>query len=114
VSQWWRETLQADAALEMPARRMLAPGARERGGASAAPASPQLCTCFDVSVARACEALATATGDAAERVARTQSTLRCGTNCGSCLPHLRRLAQEQIDLANPVILRGVAGSMAAP
>ena len=26
--------------------------------------------------------------------------LRCGTNCGSCLPHLRRLAQEQ---CNPVL-----------
>ena len=114
VSQWWRETLQADAALEMPARRMLAPGARERGGgAAAAPASPQLCTCFNVSVAQAEAALATASGDAAQRIAQTQGQLRCGTNCGSCLPHLRRLAQEQITLANPVILRAVAGSMAA-
>ena len=98
VSQWWRETLQADAALEMPARRMLAPGARERGGAAAAPASPQLCTCFDVSVAAASDALAAATGDTAARIAQTQERLRCGTNCGSCLPHLRRLAQEQVDL----------------
>ncbi len=93
--QWWRETLQADAALDMPARRMLAPGARERQGAGAAPASPQLCTCFNVSVAQAEAALAAATGDAAQRIAQTQAQLRCGTNCGSCLPHLRRLAQEQ-------------------
>ena len=98
VSQWWRDTLQADTALEMPARRMLAPGARERGGAAAAPPSPQLCTCLNVSVAQACEALAAATGDAAQRIEQTQATLRCGTNCGSCLPHLRRLAQEQINL----------------
>ena len=98
VSQWWRDTLQADAALEMPARRMLAPGARERGGASAAPASPQLCTCFNVSVAAATESLAAATGDTTSRIAQTQDKLRCGTHCGSCLPHLRRLAREQVDL----------------
>jgi assimilatory nitrate reductase catalytic subunit len=112
VSQWWRETLQGDAALEMPARRMLAPGARERGGGAAAPASPQLCTCFNVSVAQAETALAAATGVAAQRIAQTQAQLRCGTNCGSCLPHLRRLAQERITLANPaehadVILRAM-------
>ena len=98
VSQWWRDTLQADTALEMPARRMLAPGARDRGGASAVPASPQLCTCFNVSVAAATESLAAATGDTASRIAQTQEKLRCGTNCGSCLPHLRRLAQEQVGL----------------
>jgi assimilatory nitrate reductase catalytic subunit len=97
LAQWWRETLQGDAALAMPARRMLAPGARERQGVAAAPASPQLCTCFDVSVAQAGTALAAAAGDAAQRVARAQAQLRCGTNCGSCLPHLRRLAQEHLD-----------------
>ena len=95
LSQWWRETLQGDEPLAMPARRMLAPGAREgrRGGAESA--SPQLCTCFNVSVAQATNSLAAATGDPAQRVAQTQAQLRCGTNCGSCLPHLRRLAQEQ-------------------
>ena len=95
------------------AGRLLAPGARD-GGRGAAPASPQLCTCFDVSVARATTALAAAAGDAAQRVAQAQAQLRCGTHCGSCLPHLRRLAQEQSALADPaVILRPVAGSAAA-
>jgi assimilatory nitrate reductase catalytic subunit len=102
LSQWWREMLQGDAALPMPARRMLAPGAREGqgGGANSAPASPQLCTCFNVTVAQATAALVAAPGDPAQRVAQTQQQLRCGTNCGSCLPHLRRLAQEQ---CNPVL-----------
>ncbi|MEP6506073.1 MAG: hypothetical protein ABJD97_22245, partial [Betaproteobacteria bacterium] len=76
----------------MPARRLLAPGARAGGGV-AAPASPQLCTGFDVGVAAATGALATASGDAAQRLAQTQAQLKCGTNCGSCLPVLRRLAQ---------------------
>jgi assimilatory nitrate reductase catalytic subunit len=75
---------------------MLAPGAREGGrdGAAAVPASPQLCTCFNVSVMQATGALEAATGDARERLAQCQAQLRCGTNCGSCLPHLRRLAQQ--------------------
>jgi assimilatory nitrate reductase catalytic subunit len=101
LSQWWRETLQGDAALPMPARRMLAPGARAgQDGAGSVSAGPQLCTCFNVSVAQAATALAAATGDPAQRLLQTQQQLRCGTNCGSCLPHLRRLAQAQ---CNPVL-----------
>jgi len=99
VSQWWRETLQSDAALDMPARRMLAPGAREAAGAAPVAASPQLCTCFDVSVAQVQAALSAATGDTSQRIAQAQAQLHCGTNCGSCLPHLRRLAQQQVDNA---------------
>jgi len=43
-------------------------------------------------VAAAIAALAAAPGDAAQRLAATQAQLRCGTQCGSCLPTLRRLA----------------------
>jgi len=93
LAAWWRETLQGDAPLAMPAYRLLAPGARE-GRADAAPASPQLCTCFDVSVAQVTDALAAAAGDAGARLAQVQDKLRCGTNCGSCLPRLRGLAQQ--------------------
>jgi assimilatory nitrate reductase catalytic subunit len=96
LSQWWRETLQTDGPLAMPARRMLAPGAREGVGSGAPSASPQLCTCFNVSVAQATVALSAAAGDAAQRLAQAQTQLRCGTNCGSCLPHLRRLAHAAL------------------
>jgi assimilatory nitrate reductase catalytic subunit len=92
LEAWWRELLQSDAPLDMPARRLLAPGARE--SAPVAAAGPQLCACFGVSEAAACSALAAAAGSAAERVAATQAALRCGTNCGSCLPRLKALAQE--------------------
>ena len=93
LAAWWRETLQGGAPLTMPAYRLLAPGARE-GRTDAAPASPQLCTCFNVSVAQVTDALAASTGDAGARLAQAQAQLRCGSNCGSCLPHLRRLAQQ--------------------
>ncbi len=92
LAAWWRAALLDDAPLAMPARRMLAPGARDTRVGSA-PASAQLCTCFDISVAAAGAALAAASGDASQRLAQTQAALRCGTNCGSCLPQLRRFAQ---------------------
>ncbi|MFL6696519.1 MAG: molybdopterin-dependent oxidoreductase [Vitreoscilla sp.] len=100
LAQWWRDTLLAVGPLAMPARRMLAPGAREGGARGpAAPASPQLCTCLDVSVDAATSALAAAEGDSAQRLVQVQAQLRCGTNCGSCLPRLRRLAQEAAERA---------------
>ncbi|HEX4509873.1 MAG TPA: molybdopterin dinucleotide binding domain-containing protein, partial [Burkholderiaceae bacterium] len=100
LAQWWRETLQGAEPLAMPARRMLVPGAREGGILGpATPSSPQLCTCFDVSVASATAALKAADGDSSQRLARAQSQLRCGTNCGSCLPRLRRLAQAAAERA---------------
>ncbi len=105
---WWRETLQADTPLAMPAQRMLAPGAREQGDASRRAASAQLCTCFDVSVDAATAALAAAAGDAAQRLAQTQAGLRCGTNCGSCLPNLRRLAQAAVDATAPAVSAAAA------
>ena len=92
LAAWWREALLSGAALEMPARRMLVPGAREAG--AALPSSPQLCTCFDLSIAAVTAALDAARGDAAQRLAQVQGALKCGTNCGSCLPNLRRMAQS--------------------
>jgi assimilatory nitrate reductase catalytic subunit len=100
LAQWWRDLLQGGGPLAMPARQMLAPGAREGGArVPATPASAQLCTCLDVSVAAASAALASADGDPAQRLARVQAQLKCGTNCGSCLPRLRRMAQEAAERA---------------
>ena len=41
------------------------------------------------------EMLATALGAPAERLTQLQRQLRCGTECGSCLPTLKRLVAEQ-------------------
>ena len=56
--------------------------------------SPQVCNCFDVSEARIREQLAHCSGSDAERLASLQGALRCGTQCGSCLPTLRRLVTQ--------------------
>ncbi len=49
----------------------------------------QSCNCFDVSEAEVVTCLASYGGSAEARLAQLQATLKCGTNCGSCLPALR-------------------------
>ncbi|MBV8379548.1 MAG: molybdopterin-dependent oxidoreductase [Paucibacter sp.] len=71
-------------------RRLLAPEGSV--GSVATPArSTQVCNCLDVSQARIEAVLRACTGSAPERLAAVQQQLRCGTQCGSCLPTLRRL-----------------------
>jgi len=61
---------------------------------SATPAAARgriVCSCFDVSEA---EIRAAVAGGA--RLEELQSRLRCGTECGSCVPELRRLVTEAV------------------
>jgi len=50
-----------------------------------------ICQCWNVSEEEICTALADISGAPAERMASLQSQLKCGTNCGSCVPELRQL-----------------------
>jgi len=61
---------------------------------SATPAAARgriVCGCYDVSEA---EIRAAVAGGA--RLEELQSRLRCGTECGSCVPELRRLVTEAV------------------
>ena len=53
--------------------------------------SPQICACHDVSEARICAVLPACTGDATQRLVQLQRQLKCGTDCGSCMPTLKAL-----------------------
>jgi assimilatory nitrate reductase catalytic subunit len=88
---WLRTLLEADETLPGPGRQLLAPGALAQK--NAAPRSPQVCTCFNVDEATIRAALPRCSGSADQRLAQLQGSLKCGTNCGSCLPTLRRLVQ---------------------
>ncbi|WP_398501334.1 molybdopterin-dependent oxidoreductase [Variovorax sp.] len=77
---------------ELPAqdygRLLLSPGAR-------APVAVQsrgkpVCTCFNVTDLAIERQLRRCDGSPAERLAALQGALKCGTNCGSCLPELKR------------------------
>jgi assimilatory nitrate reductase catalytic subunit len=90
ADEWVRNLLQDEQPAEGLTRQLLAPGGR----VSAAPRRRQVCNCFDVDEAAITTCLAACTGSPEERLAGLQETLRCGTQCGSCLPELRRLVRS--------------------
>ena len=50
-----------------------------------------VCTCFNVCEPDIVIALQRCEGSAQERLAQVQTQLKCGTNCGSCVPQLQRM-----------------------
>jgi len=68
-------------------RRMLLSGRSSEGLASA---GPIVCACFGVGRNTICDAIAAGAHSAAEVGAR----LKAGTNCGSCIPELKRLIAD--------------------
>jgi len=73
---------------------LLAPTAKAPGGTTAR--GRIVCSCFGIGEHAINTAMQSAGGDAASRVAAAQQQLRCGTQCGSCLPELRRLAASAV------------------
>ena len=91
-AETWITTLLKD---ELPAqaygRALLLPGAKppvpvlSRG--------QQVCACFNVSDSAISAHLNTCHGTDGARFASLQSALKCGTNCGSCVPQLQRMVK---------------------
>ncbi|WP_210546919.1 nitrate reductase [Rhodoferax sp. PAMC 29310] len=94
-AQSWIKTLLQD---QLPAhtygRALLVPGAKppvavvSRGKA--------VCACFNVTDAAIESHLAQSSGSALERLASLQSSLKCGTNCGSCVPQLQGMVRATL------------------
>ena len=88
----WIKTLLQD---ELPAqaygRLLLVPGAK--APLAVAARGTQVCSCFDVSESQIEAALERVQGSPEQRLMRVQDQLRCGTQCGSCLPELRRMVR---------------------
>jgi assimilatory nitrate reductase catalytic subunit len=90
---WVKAIMQEERPAQAYGRLLLLPGAKppvmvpSRG--------KQICSCFDVTDAEIESALNDCRGDADERTAQLQSKLACGTNCGSCLPEVRRIVRLQ-------------------
>lgn len=80
----WRERTAASTV----GRWLLSPGAPPTSTRSS---SPQVCNCFDVREDVIRFTLTRCSGSPAERLAKLQGEKKCGTQCGSCLPILRRL-----------------------
>ena len=88
---WLRALLEADQTLPGPGRQLLAPGAL--AGQAQRPRSRQVCSCLNVSEEAIRAELPRCSGAAPERLGQLQAALKCGTQCGSCLPALHRLVQ---------------------
>ena len=54
-------------------------------------AGPIICACFGVGLATIRDALDSGTATSVEDIGKA---LRAGTNCGSCLPELKRIVHE--------------------
>ncbi|WHZ10848.1 MAG: Assimilatory nitrate reductase large subunit [Burkholderiaceae bacterium] len=89
AERWLRPLLQDELPAPTDGRLLLAPGAR----APAVPASRgrQVCSCRDVGFDAIRGHLAATAGSEDARLASLQAALKCGTECGSCVPELRGL-----------------------
>ena len=95
---WLKTLLQEELPAQTYGRLLLVPGAK-------APVAVQsrgksVCTCFNVTDAAITAELAHCHGTDDDRLAQLQGKLRCGTNCGSCLPELKRMVRTTGPLAS--------------
>jgi len=91
-AQAWITTLLKDALPTQPyGRALLLPGATPPVGVVSR--GTTVCTCFNVTDVAIASHLQSCVGDPAERLASLQSELKCGTNCGSCVPQLQRMVR---------------------
>ncbi len=96
-AQAWIKTLLQD---ELPAqaygRLLLVPGAKAPVAVQSR--GKQVCTCFNVTDAEIGQFLGGCAGSEAQRLDALQAKLQCGTNCGSCVPELKRMVRAVIPL----------------
>ena len=90
AAAWLKEPMQNGVLI--PPALALAP--RPVGSAAAVPRGRIVCNCFEVSDTD----IRAAVGRGADLPA-LQRSLKCGTNCGSCIPELRRLCADRNSLS---------------
>ncbi len=91
-AQAWIRTLLLDQLDARPyGRQLLLPGAQAPATITAR--GKPVCSCFNVTQTEIHAVLERAAGSATQRLDQLQGVLLCGTNCGSCLPELRRMAR---------------------
>ena len=88
---WLKPLLQEHALVDAFGRDLLAPGAEPP--VAMVSKGKQVCTCFNVSEEAIRADLAARDGSDEQRLNGLQTQLQCGTNCGSCIPELRKIIQ---------------------
>ncbi|CAN5920363.1 nitrate reductase [soil metagenome] len=91
---WVRPLLQEALPAQAYGRLLLVPGSK--APVAVASRGRQVCSCFNVSETEIATALAHCAGEPEAQLMQLQSELKCGTNCGSCLPELRRTIRQHM------------------
>ena len=86
---WIRPLLQDELLADAYGRALLSPSAQPPVAIESK--GKQVCTCFNVTEPAIIETLGTCQGSDDARLAQLQGQLKCGTNCGSCIPALRKM-----------------------
>jgi assimilatory nitrate reductase catalytic subunit len=92
---WIKTVLQDNLPAQSYGRLLLAPGAKAPVAVQSR--GKQICSCFDVTETAVLTHLSNAAGSTEERLTSLQAALKCGTNCGSCLPELKKIIQMKYD-----------------
>lgn len=88
---WIKALLQDRLPAQAYGRQLLRPGAAAPAGVAAR--GKVICSCLGVTQTAIEAQLATGSGDEHQRLAGLQGALKCGSNCGSCLPELKRMVR---------------------
>ena len=90
--EWLREWLVAGKPVAEIRRLLLSPATNAPSGFVLS--GRVVCQCFNVTEDSITTALSDIAGGPRERYAALQAQLKCGTNCGSCMPELRQLVAQ--------------------
>ncbi len=90
--EWLREWLLAEKSVAEIRRLLLSPATHAPSGFVLG--GRVVCQCFNVTEETITSALGELRGSDAERYQQLQQQLKCGTNCGSCMPELRQLVAK--------------------
>jgi assimilatory nitrate reductase catalytic subunit len=88
---WVKPLLQDELPAQAYGRLLLIPGAK--APVAVASRGKQVCSCFDVSERQIGTTLQGIVGTPDAQLLQLQEQLKCGSNCGSCLPELKRMIQ---------------------
>ncbi|HYR24246.1 MAG TPA: (2Fe-2S)-binding protein, partial [Aquabacterium sp.] len=97
---WLRPLLQNDQPIDELGAQLLYPSAQ--APVQVAAQGKQVCTCFNVTEPQIVSFVSRCAGPDDNRLSRLQTELQCGTNCGSCVPALRKLIRTTPAEAEPI------------
>ena len=94
---WIKPLLQDELPAQAYGRLLLIPGSKPP--VAVASRGKQVCSCFDLSDLQIVAALQAMRGPPDAQLLALQGQLKCGSNCGSCIPELKKIIQLQQNAA---------------